>query len=120
MKIPQKLYNLVQDHISWVAGFGTLASTLGVSLAIFLLGIKRYEKQGPIGSPFTKVVQVFVAAARKWRVNDAHGVLGVCFGEKLNDVQVEAQPTVAQNLAHTKQFRYMSKFKISAKFHWCV
>ena len=118
MKIPQKLYNLVQDHISWVAGFGTLASTLGVSLAIFLLGIKRYKKQGPIGSPFTKVVQVFVAAARKWRVNDAHGVLGVCFGEKLNDVQVEAQPTVAQNVAHTKQFRYMSKFKISAKFHW--
>lgn len=81
------------------------------------LGIKRYKKQGPIGSPFTKVVQVFVAAARKWRVYDTHGVLGVCFGEKLNDVQVEAQPTVAQNLAHTKQFRYMSKFKISAKFH---
>ena len=81
----------MQDHISWVAGFGTLASTLGVSLAIFLLGIKRYKKQGPIGSPFTKVVQVFVAAAHKWRVNDTHDVLGVCFGEKLNDVQVEAQ-----------------------------
>ncbi|KAL4600659.1 hypothetical protein ACB092_11G214000 [Castanea dentata] len=99
----------MEDHISWVSGFGTLASTLGVSLAIFLLGIKRYKKQGPIGSPFTKVVQVFVAAARKWRVNDTHGVLVVCFGEKLNDVQVEAQPTVAQNLAHAKQFRFLEK-----------
>ncbi|XP_075643214.1 protein NRT1/ PTR FAMILY 5.4-like [Castanea sativa] len=99
----------MEDHISWVSGFGTFASTLGVSLAIFLLGIKRYKKQGPIGSPFTKVVQVFVAAARKWRVNDTHGVLVVCFGEKLNDVQVEAQPTVVQNLAHTKQFRFLEK-----------
>ncbi|XP_065615754.1 protein NRT1/ PTR FAMILY 5.4-like [Quercus suber] len=102
----------MEDHISWVAGFGTLASTLGVSLAIFLLGIKRYKKQGPIGSPYTKVVQVFVAAARKWHVNDTHGVLGVCFGEKLNDVQVEAQPTVAQNLAHTVQFRFLEKATI--------
>ncbi|XP_030962567.1 protein NRT1/ PTR FAMILY 5.4-like [Quercus lobata] len=100
----------MEGHISWVAGFGTLASTLGVSLAIFLLGIKRYKKQGPIGSPFTKVVQVFVAAAHKWHVNNTHDVLGVCFGEKLNDVQ--AQLTVAQNLAHTKQFRFLEKATI--------
>ena len=102
----QKLYNLVQDHIGLAAGFGTMASMLGVSLAIFLLGIKRYRKQGPIGSPFTKVVQVFVAAARKWRLNDKHNVLGVLNGDNITKVYVEAQP-LAQTLAHTKQFRYM-------------
>ncbi|KAB1201214.1 Protein NRT1/ PTR FAMILY 5.4 [Morella rubra] len=32
----------VQENVSWVVGFGMLAIALAVSLAIFLLGIKRY------------------------------------------------------------------------------
>lgn len=40
-----------QDNISWAAGFGTLTLTMGVSLAIFLSGIKKYRKQGSLGSP---------------------------------------------------------------------
>ena len=97
----------MQDYIGLAAGFGIMASMLGVSLAIFLLGIKRYWKQGPIGSPFTKMVQLFVAAARKWRLNDKHNVLGVFNGENITKVYVKAQPALAQTLAHTKQFRYM-------------
>ncbi|MBA0725985.1 hypothetical protein Golax_001843, partial [Gossypium laxum] len=58
----------LQDNVSWAAGFGVLAGSLAVALALFLIGMKRYRKQRPTGSPFTRVAQVFVAAARKWRL----------------------------------------------------
>ncbi|KAK7859604.1 protein nrt1/ ptr family 5.4 [Quercus suber] len=35
---------------------------------MFLIGIKRYRKQGPLGSPLTTVAKALLAAARKWRV----------------------------------------------------
>ncbi|KAK7837727.1 protein nrt1/ ptr family 5.4, partial [Quercus suber] len=58
----------MHDTIGWAAGIGMLAIALSVSLTMFLIGIKRYRKQGPLGSPLTTVAKVLVAAARKWRV----------------------------------------------------
>ncbi|KAM4082143.1 hypothetical protein ACJW30_11G148000 [Castanea mollissima] len=102
----------VEDNISWAAGFGTLTLTMGVSLAIFLSGIKKYRKQGPLGSPFTMVVQVLVAASRKWHADEKHGVLGVCLGDEITNVHLEAQPTLTRALAHTNQFRFLDKAMI--------
>ncbi len=111
-----KLLMWVQDNISWAVGFGTLTSALGVSLAILMLGIKRYKKQGPLGSPYTTMVQVFVAAARKWRVDETCGKLCVCYGDGRTEVHVEGQP-VTRTLAHSNQFRYMSSLKLNALMH---
>ena len=47
-----------------------LAIAMAVALITFVLGIKRYRKQGPLGSPLTTVAQVLVAAVRKWHVKD--------------------------------------------------
>ncbi|KAL4600660.1 hypothetical protein ACB092_11G214100 [Castanea dentata] len=102
----------IEDNISWAAGFGTLTLTMGVSLAIFLSGIKKYRKQGPLGSPFTMVVQVLVAASRKWHADEKHGVLGVCLGDEITNVHLEAQPTLTRALAHTNQFRFLDKAMI--------
>ncbi|KAG8501849.1 hypothetical protein CXB51_004121 [Gossypium anomalum] len=44
----------LQDNVSWAAGFGVLAGSLAVALALFLIGMKRYRKQRPTGSPFTR------------------------------------------------------------------
>lgn len=99
------------DNISWAAGFGTLTLTMGVSLAIFLSGINKYRKQGSLGSPFTMVVQVLVAASRKWHADEKHGVLGVCFGDEITNIHLEAQPTLTKALAHTNQFRYVPSLK---------
>uniref|UniRef100_A0A2N9I8W9 Major facilitator superfamily (MFS) profile domain-containing protein n=1 Tax=Fagus sylvatica TaxID=28930 RepID=A0A2N9I8W9_FAGSY len=38
----------MEDNISWAVGFGTLTSALGVSLAILLLGIKRFLDKASI------------------------------------------------------------------------
>ena len=65
----------------------------------FLLGIKRYRKQVPIGSPLTTVAQVLVAAARKWRVDKKCDSGGVYHGD--------GQPKT-QTLFHTNQLRYVS------------
>ena len=82
-----------------------------MALAIFLLGIKKYRKEGPMGSPFTGVAQVFVAAARKWRVDETRHGRGVYYG-----VPSEGQPNT-WIFARTDQFRYT---KLSTHFLWCM
>ena len=81
-----------------------LAIAMAVALITFLLGIKRYRKQGPIGSPLTTVAQVLVAAVRKWRVKQKFDNCSVYQGDGL---LVPGQPK-AQTLAHTNQLRYVS------------
>lgn len=75
-----------------------LTAVIAAGILLFLLGIKRYRKQGPVGSPFTAVAQVFVAAARKWRVKETHG-WDVYYGDEKSATHT--------TLARTKQFRYM-------------
>ncbi|KAE8038397.1 hypothetical protein FH972_010915 [Carpinus fangiana] len=102
----------IEDSVSWAVGFGVLATALASSLAIFLLGIKRYKKQGPFGSPFTSVAQVVAAAARKWRVDDTGRVWGVCCGdERVLGVHGGGQHK-GRTLAHTDQLRCLDKATI--------
>ncbi|XP_023887644.2 protein NRT1/ PTR FAMILY 5.4 [Quercus suber] len=101
----------VQDNIGWTEGFGIPIGVIAVALTIFLLGIKKYRKEDPVGSPFTGVAQVFVAAARKWRMDETHHGRGVYYG-----VPSEGQPNT-WIFARTDQFRYT---KLSTPFLWCM
>ncbi|PON98789.1 hypothetical protein TorRG33x02_054040, partial [Trema orientale] len=96
----------IQDNISWTIGFGMLAAVLAAALLLFLLGINKYRKQIPVGSPFTAAAQVFVAAARKWRVDGTRNSLGVYQGNEAWPV-VDSQPG-ARPLTRTNKFRYVS------------
>ncbi|KAE8038395.1 hypothetical protein FH972_010914 [Carpinus fangiana] len=102
----------VEDNVGWGVGFGILLAALAVSLAIFLLGIKRYRKQGPLGSPLTTVVQVLVAAARKWRVNETRDGCGVYHGDDEKDGSNRAGQSKARTMARTNQLRYLDKAMI--------
>ncbi|KAL6130067.1 hypothetical protein ACLB2K_068448 [Fragaria x ananassa] len=93
----------IQDNVSWAAGFGIMTGSILVALIIFLLGIKKYRKQEPLGSPFTKVAQVFVAAVRKQHTKVTTGdSSGVYFRD-------DTSPQRPLSSVHTNQFRFLDK-----------
>lgn len=104
----------LQDNVGWGVGLGVLAGVLALALALFLLGIKRYRKESPTGSPFTRLAQVFVAAARKWRVQDTllHSN-NFCHSEEEKDEphHVHVRPKY-HTLLHTNQYRFLDKAAI--------
>lgn len=98
----------IKDHVGWSVGFGLLAGMVAMGLAIFLMGLKVYRRQGPLGSPFTRVAQVFVAAARKWRAEEAGEGRDVrYYDEDEQSVAREGGRNEARCLARTPQFRYV-------------
>ncbi|KAK0591594.1 hypothetical protein LWI29_004604 [Acer saccharum] len=106
-----------QDNVGWAAGFGLLAGALAVSLAMFLVGIKRYKKESPVGSPFTTVAQVLVAAVRKWRVSETRGGHGICYGDEMSSSSIDpghkfAESYEIQKFDRTNQLRFLDKAMI--------
>ncbi|KAK9095938.1 hypothetical protein Sjap_021435 [Stephania japonica] len=60
----------IQDNFGWSLGIGILCIAMALAILIFVLGTKTYRYS--IGgenerSPFVKIAQVFIAAARNWR-----------------------------------------------------
>ncbi|XP_028770000.1 protein NRT1/ PTR FAMILY 5.4-like [Neltuma alba] len=105
----------LQDNIGWATGLGVLVAVLALALAVFLLGIKRYKKEGPRGSPFTRMAQVFVAAIRKWRVKTTSDPQTYWYGGEehstISHHHLQSQP-MSHSLAHTNQFRFLDKAMI--------
>ncbi|XP_021627583.2 protein NRT1/ PTR FAMILY 5.4 [Manihot esculenta] len=104
----------VQDNVGWTEGFGILAGAVAVALVIFLAGMKKYRKEAPVGSPYTALVQVLIAAARKRRVNETLEGWGICYEDDDKDgadLEVVGQPR-ARTLARTEQFRLLDKAMI--------
>ncbi|KAI3917875.1 hypothetical protein MKW98_000109 [Papaver atlanticum] len=62
--------NYIQDNLNWVLGFGIPLVSMAIALVIFLLGMRsyRYSFTDDKRSPIVRVGQVFVVAARNWRV----------------------------------------------------
>ncbi|XVF21530.1 hypothetical protein REPUB_Repub12eG0098000 [Reevesia pubescens] len=58
----------IQDNVGWSLGYGLPTVGLLVSVLVFLVGTPFYRHKLPLGSPFTRIFQVFVAAVRKWNV----------------------------------------------------
>ncbi|KAJ8558175.1 hypothetical protein K7X08_004941 [Anisodus acutangulus] len=59
---------LLARQCGWGVGYGLPTTGLAVSIMVFLLGTGYYRHKTPSGSPFTRIAQVLVAAARKWKV----------------------------------------------------
>lgn len=55
----------IQENVGWMIGFGLPAVAMVFALVIFLLGSRFYRSHVPKGSPFVRIIQVFVAAYRK-------------------------------------------------------
>ena len=97
----------VEDNVSWTLGFSIPTVAVAAALAIFLAGSRTYRKERPIGSPFTRVAQVVVAAARKRRVTETLGGRGLYW---------EDDAIGGARLGRTSQFRYVPSISIFCFF----
>ncbi|CAL4938439.1 unnamed protein product [Urochloa decumbens] len=95
----------VQDHYGW--GIGLWLPTVFIALAIasFLLGSGKYRVQKPQGSPIIRVLQVIVAAIRKW-----NAVLP-SDDSLLHELPDDKTPMAADvnKLQHTPVLRFLDK-----------
>ncbi|CAI0461870.1 unnamed protein product [Linum tenue] len=73
------------------------------------MGMKTYRKQAPVGSPYTRLAQVLVAAARKWRVDATQAECNMCYSEEVEeegpDVENNENKRRKARLGRTTRFR---------------
>jgi peptide/histidine transporter 3/4 len=91
----------IQDNVGWGWGFGIPAISMFVSIVVFLVAYPLYVRAKPGGSPFTRLVQVLVAAFRKRNaaVPEDTGIL-------YQDKELDALISTKGRLLHTDKLRY--------------
>nr|DAD43127.1 TPA_asm: hypothetical protein HUJ06_001357 [Nelumbo nucifera] len=102
----------IQDNVSWAIGFGVPAIAMAIALALFLFGWRSYRRQSLTGSPLTRVVQVFVAAARKRHLSFSDDGHGDCSGEESITLAIDSHSTGRQTLPRIHQFKFLDKATI--------
>ncbi|KAJ1401322.1 PTR2 family proton/oligopeptide symporter, conserved site [Sesbania bispinosa] len=95
----------IQDRMGWGWGFGIPTGAMFVSIIFLVAGVRYYRYQKPMGSPFTRFLQVMVASVR-------NHLRGVSVGNEAHLYEVEtAQSDIAgaRKLSHTPHFRFLDK-----------
>ncbi|KAK4752908.1 hypothetical protein SAY87_021706 [Trapa incisa] len=98
----------IQSNLSWAIGLAIPAILMLVSSAIFFAGTKIYVRVKATGSPMTSVVQVFVAAVRKARLQ-LPGQLHLSLHSYIPAKSINAK------LPYTDQFRFLDKAAIMTR-----
>ncbi|OVA05230.1 Proton-dependent oligopeptide transporter family [Macleaya cordata] len=95
------ILNYIQDNLNWGLGFGIPCISMAVALVIFLLGTKtyRYSFTDDKRSPFVRIGQVFVAAAKNWRINTQ---------SPITDVEEEGSRKTSSRVG-ANQFKFLDK-----------
>ncbi|XP_050363511.1 protein NRT1/ PTR FAMILY 8.1-like [Argentina anserina] len=95
----------IQDNKGWTWGFAIPTAAMVCSVVILAAGIPKYRYQKPMGSPFTRFIQVIVVSLR----NHSRGV-EVGSQAALYEVRtVESDIVGARKLPHTTQYRFLDK-----------
>lgn len=97
----------IQDDIGWGWGLGIPTFVMFLSIITFVFGYPLYRHVDPAGSPFTRLVQVCVAAYRKRKVPIVSDARLLYENEEL-----DASIASAGKLNHTKQMRFLDKAAI--------
>ncbi|XP_004509028.1 protein NRT1/ PTR FAMILY 5.2-like [Cicer arietinum] len=101
------LFVYIQDNVGWTLGYGLPTIGLAFSILVFLLGTPFYRHKLPPGSPITRMLQVFVAALRKWKTH---------IPEDANELHELSMEEYACNgrikIAHTSFFSFLDKAAI--------
>ncbi|KAG6626892.1 hypothetical protein CIPAW_15G083900 [Carya illinoinensis] len=97
----------IQDNVGWGLGLGVPTIAMFISVVTFIGGYPLYRNLNPSGSPFTRLVQVMVAAYRKRK-------LPMVSDPKLlyqND-ELDASISLSGKLLHTKHMKFFDKAAI--------
>ncbi|XP_075633181.1 protein NRT1/ PTR FAMILY 3.1-like [Castanea sativa] len=97
----------IQDNVGWGWGLGIPTIAMLISVITFIIGYPLYRNLDPVGSPFTRLVQVIVAAYKKRK-------LPIVGDPKLlyqND-ELDALISLAGKLVHTKHMKFLDKAAI--------
>ncbi|KAK6788660.1 hypothetical protein RDI58_012458 [Solanum bulbocastanum] len=97
----------IQDNIGWGVGFGVPTIAMLISIVVFIFGYPLYRNLDPAGSPFTRLVQVCVAAYKKRKldmVNDTNLLY--------QNQELDADISTAGKLVHTKQMKFLDRAAI--------
>ncbi|XP_022155555.1 protein NRT1/ PTR FAMILY 7.3-like [Momordica charantia] len=93
-----------EDEGMWALGFWVSAASAVAALLLFLAGTSRYRHFKPTGNPLTRVCQVVVSAAKKWRVRVPSG------GEGLFEDDGKRSPdNGCRKILHTHGFKFLDK-----------
>ncbi|MCO5567271.1 hypothetical protein L7F22_020961 [Adiantum nelumboides] len=94
----------IQDNVGWGFGFGIPAGLMWLSIITFLFGAPLYFKEVPMGSPFTRLARVLVAAFKKRQISATDYVHPLY--ELSNKKYIASQQT---RLMHTEQFSFLDR-----------
>ncbi|KAK7275239.1 hypothetical protein RIF29_16348 [Crotalaria pallida] len=94
----------VQDNVGWGLGFGIPAIAMFLSVITFIVGYPLYRNLNPDGSPFTRLIQVIVAAFRKRKIPHSNLLYQ-------ND-DLDASISLEGKLLHTPQMKFLDKAAI--------
>uniref|UniRef100_A0A2N9GDW2 Major facilitator superfamily (MFS) profile domain-containing protein n=1 Tax=Fagus sylvatica TaxID=28930 RepID=A0A2N9GDW2_FAGSY len=97
----------IQDNVGWGWGLGVPTIAMLISIVTFIIGYPLYRNLDPVGSPFTRLIQVIVAAYKKRK-------LPMVSDPKLlyqND-ELDASISLGGKLLHTKHMKFFDKAAI--------
>ncbi|KAM7266020.1 hypothetical protein ACFE04_003703 [Oxalis oulophora] len=95
----------VQERFSWGAADIILASVMGISIVVFIVGRPFYRYRVPTGSPLTPLLQVFVAAIYKRKLAYPSNPAD------LHEVP-KSEMVLGRLLCHTEKLKFLDKAAI--------
>lgn len=90
----------IQDNIGWGLGLGIPTVAMFISIIAFIVGYPLYRNMNPAGSPFTRLVQVGLAAFRKRKVQNVSHPSLLYQNDKL-----DASISLGGKLLHSDQMK---------------
>ncbi|RWR86732.1 protein NRT1/ PTR FAMILY 7.3-like protein [Cinnamomum micranthum f. kanehirae] len=93
-----------EDEGKWALGFWVSSGSAFLALILFLCGTPRYRHFKPGGNPLPRVCQVFVAAAKKWRVEMSSS------GDDLYQAEEkECSTNGGRKILHSQEFKFLDR-----------
>ncbi|XP_071931514.1 protein NRT1/ PTR FAMILY 7.3 isoform X1 [Coffea arabica] len=93
-----------EDEGKWAIGFWASAGSALLGLLLFLVGTPRYRHFMAQGNPLSRICQVVVASAKKWKVKIPDD------SDELYEVEGKKEADNAdRKLLHTEGFRFLDR-----------